>query len=711
MEAGDQRRRVVLLYAALFAAALAVHLPSVAVPFQFDDFHHIAENPSVMRLSNVPDYFVDPQHFSSKVGVGMYRPLLMTTHALNYAWTGSGAWSYHLVNILLHLANAALVLSLFRRWMRSDGTAFFFALLWAVAAVQHETVAYLSARSSLLASFFMLLAMRITDKRETGWKTGAGASALFILGLMSKEIAFVLPLLVLLRDGTLGRGRGFRLKDRLALYIPLFALMPAYLVARARLFGSVLGEKVIPVHMYGLTQFKVYFYYLLKTLFPANLTLMPGFHLTADPVAPSVVLCMSAFLALMAAATVSIRRRPAFAFGVLWFTVCLVPTSSIVPLWLIASIERVYPALVGLLVPVAAAAKQVAGRRARPLVLAAAAVIALNAAITVDRHLAWCSQMGLMREMVKGAPDKSNSWSWLGLMEFKAGMIERARDHLLKSLLINPNDSVAHETLGKLYLSQGEGATAREQLMQIAGNPALPEAKRASALLNLALLEVKEGDGEGADRYLEKALAMDPENSEAFMLLGKVAEIRGELEDAETYYLRALNIYPDFPEVLTQLGIVMFKTGRLKEARRYLEQVAQRGPDWPEVYSNLGLISFQEGKMEESERWFERSVEADPGHAVGYYGLGGIRAGKGDLQAARGYFETAVEKNPEFAEARLLLSRVLMDLARSPGASPNEKGDLLQAAAEHIRWLRQKGRPEAGELVKQWQGMTGRELE
>ena len=127
--------------------------------------------------------------------------------ALNYALAGLRPWPYHLVNVLLHAGNAALVASLFL-WMAgrrpgSDGrgAAALGACLFAASPMAAETVAYVSSRSTALATLFGLASLRLA----VGALDGSGrrlvlAVALYLAALATKEEAAAVPLLLLLLD-------------------------------------------------------------------------------------------------------------------------------------------------------------------------------------------------------------------------------------------------------------------------------------------------------------------------------------------------------------------------------------------------------------------------------------------------------------------------------------------------------------------------------
>ena len=79
----EKRRRVLVVLVPLVAYA-----GTLGNPFQYDDMHSIVDNPAVRSLGRIPSFFVDPGTFSGDPGIAMYRPLLVTSFALNHAVSG-----------------------------------------------------------------------------------------------------------------------------------------------------------------------------------------------------------------------------------------------------------------------------------------------------------------------------------------------------------------------------------------------------------------------------------------------------------------------------------------------------------------------------------------------------------------------------------------------------------------------------------------------
>ena len=171
-------------------------------PFQFDDIPNIVENRQIRSLSNIPRLLKGQ------------RGVTEATFALNYAAGGLNVRGYHLVNLLIHIANAALAyLFLYYAFttVRADDAwarkvSAFSSLIFALHPVQTQAVTYIVQRMESLSSLFYLLALisfikSVRAARAPGKAFFYGCVALsYALGFYSKEIAFTLPAVILLFD-------------------------------------------------------------------------------------------------------------------------------------------------------------------------------------------------------------------------------------------------------------------------------------------------------------------------------------------------------------------------------------------------------------------------------------------------------------------------------------------------------------------------------
>jgi tetratricopeptide (TPR) repeat protein len=137
----------------------------------------------------------------------LYRPLTTLTYLVNYAILNNQdrPAGYHVVNFLLHWANAWLVLLIVRRLAGRLAWAVLAGAVFALHPVNTESVTYIVGRADLLATLSILLAgwcyLRSGDAhgwRKAAWLAGLGLHALW--GIFAKESAVMICAFVLLYD-------------------------------------------------------------------------------------------------------------------------------------------------------------------------------------------------------------------------------------------------------------------------------------------------------------------------------------------------------------------------------------------------------------------------------------------------------------------------------------------------------------------------------
>mgnify|MGYP001072320775 CR=1 FL=1 len=168
-------------------------------PALFGEFNTVDDQKLINRILNMDSY-----DWGNRLRPGSsfyYRPLLVWTYYLDKQLWGLDAGFMHLVNMLLHAVNATLVFFVARR----AGTALFgvvgllplaAALLFALHPITTESVNWISGRTDVLATTFVLLTVmlliRAIESQHSGW--ALGAALVFIAGIMSKEVVlFFLP--------------------------------------------------------------------------------------------------------------------------------------------------------------------------------------------------------------------------------------------------------------------------------------------------------------------------------------------------------------------------------------------------------------------------------------------------------------------------------------------------------------------------------------
>ena len=311
--------------ACAFALACIPYLNSLDNGFHYDDFHSIVNNPHIRKLEHSADFFCDARTFSVEPQNAMYRPLLLVTYALNYAFGEMQPAGYHLVNILLHGANAALLFLFLQQLGGNLLLAFCSAVFFAVTPLNAEAVNYVSSRSELLMAFFFLLAclayVRFGRTGKWGWYALALVGA--ALALLSKSVAVVVVGALVLCDSFAGEGA---LRRRWRYYAPFVVLALLYIWGISQFIGKAIGEPVRPLAAQLWTQTKAVIHYLYLGGAPVRLSAEQQFFPSHNPLDPPV---LSAALAVVSLVVLLLwQRRRDLRFALVWSALVLFPLWS-----------------------------------------------------------------------------------------------------------------------------------------------------------------------------------------------------------------------------------------------------------------------------------------------------------------------------------------------------------------------------------------------
>jgi hypothetical protein len=140
-----------------------------------------------------------PQNFGN-----YYRPLLELSYRIDHFIWFDVASGWHLTNVILHGLNTVLVF-LISRILLADTiketslAAFYSALIYAINPLSTEAVCWVSARSELLAAFFMLFSfyLYLQFKVKGSYVILLSSGLLFLFAVTAKETALSLPALII----------------------------------------------------------------------------------------------------------------------------------------------------------------------------------------------------------------------------------------------------------------------------------------------------------------------------------------------------------------------------------------------------------------------------------------------------------------------------------------------------------------------------------
>ncbi len=549
--------------AALLAAALAftVHLGALANGFANDDEIVVAADPALRSPATLLPRLAEP-YWPGSYGadVGSWRPL--TTAVFGVAWwAGGGApWPFHLAGILLHAAASALVVLVLASLL-APATAGLAGLLFAVHPVHVEAVANVVGLAEPLSACLALAAVGLHARggERDGPGRAAAVALLYLLAVLAKEGAVVLPGLVLLVDAArreLGlRDLGGYLRRRAWTWAGLVAALAAGLLLRTAVLGGVTGA-TYPPGMAVLeevpriwTLATVWPHWVRLLVFPVDLAADygPGILTVAYGWTPAGVLGVALALGALAGAWVAWRRGAllgrgrdsarAYGLAVVWVGLAVLPVANVFFSAPVLLAERtLYLASVGAVAGLATALAAAADRAPRLASVAAVALLAVFAVRSVDRVPAWRDSEAVMATLLEEHPESGWAWwSWSRQLAAE-GRVPEARRALAAAVqLLNSEPQVGLD-VGSHLLATGHPDQARLFLERAWRER--PGWYSAAALL--ASLELRQGRPEEAFRLARAAAELAPDNPSAHHLVAESLAAAGRWNEAVRARRRSL---------------------------------------------------------------------------------------------------------------------------------------------------------------------------
>lgn len=674
----------------------ACYLNTLSNGFVYDDVYIVVVNPRVTSPASWReiwlsdwwrpfDALVEDQPFRDR----LYRPLTLWTFRLNYAGLGRdtpptrpeelSAWSFHLVNLVLHAAVCGLVWLLARRLTNDTTVAGVAGVLFAVHPVHVEAVAGIVGRAELLAALFLLLGLLALRPAASAprWGRGLAAAAAFLAALLSKEHAICYPALAAValyvshRTSPLGRRQWLMqlawLVLPLLIYFPLRYVALEHQLLRSAPTNSLLNPLVdaAPAQR-ALGTLTVLGHYTRLLLLPARLSSDYGLAVI-DPrtggTAMTVLGVATAgglLLGLVGLRALRERRanpgppsapRPPGGTGALLIVMTLASYALISNTFLLIGVavaERLLywpsvPALILVAIGVVGLWRRLsdgAGTpQARRLAILGGLVVAVLGVRTVVRNADWASNVALASRDVRAYPDSAllNKGYALALMWLaeeipdplrQAAMLREAEQHLTRALDIHPLYAGALALRARIRTHFRETGAARAD----AETALLLEPANASALYVLAQLHGDPAGRQARLDALEAAARERPDDRQAQLIWAEALLADGRAAAALDHLQRSGIMATDDLKATRLMAEALTASGRVDEAIARHRRVLAADPDDWVAHANLARLLHRRDMA-------HRAYELDPQDLRSGLLLGEMLAAQGRTREARNMYE------------------------------------------------------------------------
>ena len=582
--------------------------------YAWDDKLVITANAYTRRgIAGLPDIFSKRVSFPYK---NEYRPVPQAMFAVEYQLFHGNPHAGHFSNVLCYAATCVLVyLFVVFAFPRAHPLfALFVAALFAVHPLHVEVVANIKSRDEILSLSFGLAAIVFTVKalERWNWRSFAGGIACFVLALLSKSDAVtLLPLVALV---AWYRSEKLAISRKLAIATVTIAAcsLALGLLIRysqntvspketAQLSSTVLNniflwskhpQQIVP------TSFVIIARYLRLFVYPHPLIHLYGYdqiplNRWTDPLVWVVIVGNAAVIVF---AVKRWRSRTPLMFGLAWFAI----TYSVYSNFLFFAPDTMadrymfFPSL-GLAVAfvwlvfkaasVDLSSVSLDAARAKVVFACFALLLCALFTRTFIANRDWRNDSTLIFNRIRFMGNNAAAQAIYGFMlnqasaEAKSPTLARedkiaAMKAFTRAIEIYPDFHGAWISIGKIFAEQGlddkaELACLRAQQI---------EPLSSDSYLCLGILRLAQRDENIATIYLEKAVLLDPQDEEAYVMLGKTYLQANQIENLGSMTTTAVKWFPDNIELRALLATYYFRKQDYRQSRDLARAVLLRDP-------------------------------------------------------------------------------------------------------------------------------------
>ncbi|OLN28461.1 Tetratricopeptide TPR_2 repeat protein [Desulfovibrio sp. DV] len=642
----------------LTAVTILNNWPMAAFGFAWDDHGYIVRNYPIQDPVSLKSILWCLTAFAE----ANWHPLTWLALHIQFQFFGLNPGGYHVVNLLLHLANTLLLYALLFRTTRAVGKSLAVAALFSVHPLHIESVAWISEIKDVLSTFFFLLTLHAYTSYAR--RPGPGRYGLVCLslacGLAAKPMLVTAPfVLVLLDYWPLGRWLAgptavlqtpivprFPARRLILEKLPLLAMVAAVCVLTFMAQhdgGAVAKLSSLPILMRLGNVANSYLLYLWRMIWPWPLSFF--YPLVPVPIW-RFALCLLGLAVLSYAMWRTRRNKPYLLFGWLWYLGTLVPVIGLVQVGSQAIADRyTYIPSIGVFIAASWIIDDLRKRVRLSVLLPAAmtiAVVFILMCVSLDYLLKWINEeelysyglsldennpiarnnLGIFLIKNKNSGDAAKQFKSdleintnseaarlnLANISLMRGNYSEMLDYLLPALQINPNNGLIYYFLGQMF-NQVHDTEMAEKLFRKGLNFKDLKFKTAVALTDVL---IQEGHYKEAlsvsENFMSKIYDKDPQKSMLLWNSSRAHRLKEDFVNAKIDAERALQLQPIFPNARRELALLAVNGKNTYAAVKELKLSLGQYPFDPNTWALLGQIYFDQGRYSRAYEQLRRAL-------------------------------------------------------------------------------------------------------
>jgi tetratricopeptide (TPR) repeat protein len=633
--------------------------------FHFDDFHTIVNNANIRSLKNIPRFFTDGSTSSILPQNQAYRPVTVLSLAIDYWMGGDNRTPFFQADTFIwFLLQGCLMVFFFKSVFDKTApgnanawTAVLVTTLYMLHPANAETVNYIIARTDVQSSLFVMLGFILYIFSPFCRKTYLYLVAVAV-GILCKTTAVMFaPILffyLLLFEKEVSLPGLFKKATSRIAFKALLQSVPAFLVC-GLLF--LLTEKMTPNTwqpggtqplQYLITQPFVILHYFGEFFLPSGLSadtdwkLLPSVWDLRFFAGCTFVLAM----AVIAFYTSKKKETRPISFGIIWFFLALIPTSSIIPLAEVLNDHRMYFPFIGLVLGIGWSIsllwRKYGSAQKRPVLIGVILVVFAGCAFgTYTRNQVWHDEDSLWYDVTIKSPGNARGLMNYGLALYSDADYPGAEKYLKKAEKIAPEYSVIYVNLGLIKAHEGDMALAENYYkagIKLGGNtpdpycyyaqflenqwryseavPLLEQAIKVSSLYLLPRTQLMyiysmTGDWDKLKGLAQQTMILLPENTVAPNYIRAADQKENEL-DVELDDIKKAPTAVAFAD----LSSIDYHAMRYKQCIVAADEALKLNPKSSEAYNNIGTAYAKLHQYNKAVEVLKKALVLRPGFVL-----------------------------------------------------------------------------------------------
>jgi len=521
----------------VFTLAFLALLPTLTSVYIWDDIKFVSENKMLENAEGTLSYFTTDIYTETN-RFPLYRPILFLSLFLNRLLLGHNAFSYHLINLILHCIASLLLYHVIVAFWGYTYRSLIPALIFAVHPIHVDSVSFIMNRSDILALIFLLLSLIVLLKNNE-WKqyltfdkniskkdppkysssiSTLSLAALFFLFAHFAKVSSVPALLVLLLLVTIKSLRNKRMPPFQPVWLGIivfFLILLSYLVIRFLATEAIGVEdrltffKTRSFTLMFPTMSRVFANYIFLLVAPFSLKIdYSNYAVSQSILDPPAVFSYILHSSILIAALLRIKKNPMLAFCIFSFYIFLLPVSNLVPFFSAKAERFLYiPSIFYcLILSLAFTYFEFSRKYTRIIVIIFSILIIVYGSISFRYATLFKSPMSLWSAIASKDETNATVQYNYGYLLYEKRQWKKAIPYLIRTLQLKKDHARTHIVLGEIYFWMHENDKAEKHynlaFKLIPGNLKLNN--------NYAVFKYYTGDLEKAYKHIKISEKLDP---------------------------------------------------------------------------------------------------------------------------------------------------------------------------------------------------------